>query len=111
MMRPNIGLPLLLMMAASACSMPQTRWEKADTDEKTMTDDLSACRRAAEQEAFVLYPSAFGPPFLWYHRWAYFNDNRFYAESRLTNFCMRNKGYQLITIPRPQPATTTTNPG
>jgi hypothetical protein len=101
-------LPLLLLVAISGCSFPETRWEKAGADDNAMKSDLLTCRQAAQQETFVTSPYygygfGFGPPF-WRHRYwpSYYYDNRFYTEGRLTDFCMRNKGYQLVTIQPPQ---------
>jgi hypothetical protein len=97
-------LPILLLATVAACALPQTRWEKEGADEKLTAGDLTSCRQAARDEAFVGYPYGFGSPFYGFHRWAHWDDDRFYAEGRLTDFCMRNKGYQLVTIPPPQAA-------
>jgi hypothetical protein len=49
------------------------------------------------------YGYGFGPHPRPFYRWNYFyGSDRFFAEGRLTDFCMRNKGYQLVTIPPPQ---------
>ncbi|HTR88319.1 MAG TPA: hypothetical protein VMI56_27810 [Reyranella sp.] len=101
-MRNVFGLVLLL--ATAACSLPQTRWEKPGADEKTTAGDLVTCRRAAQQEAMRDLPwpgpVPIGP------RSFFYRDNiesdRFYMEHRLTDFCMRNKGYTLVTIPPAQ---------
>ncbi len=101
---PFLMLGPLMLGGVAACSFPQTRWEKAGVDDQAAVADLVACRHAAQQEAFATYPYPYGSPFFGYRRWAYVEDNRFYAESRLANFCMRSKGYQLVTVPPPQAA-------
>jgi len=92
-------LAFALMTATVACAQP-ARWEKAGVDEKAMTADMATCRRAAEDEAFKEYP---GPAYFSLYRWGYFDQRRFYEEGRLTDFCMRNKGYQRVTA-APVPA-------
>jgi hypothetical protein len=103
-MRGVLPFVLLSSLALSACEQPPTRWEKPGADEKATADDLVTCRRAAQEEAFSEFPPTF-PRFVVFRRYAYYDDNRFYTETRLTDFCMRNKGYTLITIqpPKTQP--------
>ncbi|HEY6979887.1 hypothetical protein [Reyranella sp.] len=100
-------LSLLLLFVLSACSIPETRWEKAGADEKAANSDLLTCRQAAQQETFATSPFygfgfGFGPPFGRFRHWSFYDSDRFYTEGRLTDFCMRNKGYQLVTIQPPQ---------
>jgi hypothetical protein len=103
-------LPFLMLTVVAACSLPQTRWEKDGADEKMAMGDLGYCRTAARNEAFATtsYPYGFGSPFYGFRRypgsWAWDND-RYYAENRLTSFCMRAKGYELVTVQPPQPQT------
>jgi hypothetical protein len=104
--------PFLLLLAISGCSFPETRWEKAGADEKMAANDLTNCRRAAQQEAFQVSPYygvgyGFGPPSWRFRHWGFYGSDPFYTEGRLTDFCMRNKGYELVTIQPPQtkPAT------
>ncbi|MBS0520843.1 MAG: hypothetical protein JSR90_19240 [Proteobacteria bacterium] len=102
--------PLLLLALASACSFPETRWEKAGSDEKATAADLSDCRRAARQEAFDAWPYfvygppywGWGPPYWGPPYWSGVSSDRFYNEGRLTDFCMRNKGYRLVTVTPPR---------
>jgi hypothetical protein len=107
--------PLLLLALVSACAFPETRWEKAGVDEKVTANDLTDCRRAARREAFETWPYfTYGPPYWGFPYWGWgpsyrglpywnrYSSNQFYAESRLTDFCMRNKGYQLVTVTPPQ---------
>lgn len=101
-------LPFLLLLVIPACSIPETRWEKTGVDEQATKSDLLACRQAAQQETFVAMPYygfgyGLGPYPGRFYRWNYFYESdRFYAQGRLTDFCMRNKGYQLVTIQPPQ---------
>jgi hypothetical protein len=103
-------LPLALLLALGACAAP-THWEKPGVTEEVLAHDLTDCRQAAAQEA-MRYPYGFGPPFGAYGRSSYFlwqqrqESDRFYAENRLREFCMRNKGYALMPIPKAPP-----NPG
>jgi hypothetical protein len=101
-------LLVLLVLAVSGCAIPETRWEKPGADEKMAASDLSNCRRAAQQETFQAAPLygfgyGFGLPYWRYRPWTFYESNRFYTENRLTDFCMRNKGYQLVTIEPPRP--------
>jgi len=100
-------LPFLMLAALSACALPQSRWEKDGADEALTVGDLNYCRKAARDEAFATYPFGYGSPFFGLRRWAMWDDNRYFAETRLTQFCMHAKGYQLVTV---QPAPQTTPP-
>lgn len=97
-------LPFLLVATVAACTLPQTRWEKDGADDALAANDLGYCRKAARDEAFSAYPFGFGSPFYGFHRWSAWNENRYLAESRLTQFCMHAKGYQLVTLSPPQAA-------
>jgi hypothetical protein len=100
-------LPFVLLSAMAACSFPETRWEKDGADEKLTAADLGYCRKAARDEAFATYPFPyggypFGSPFYGFRRPFYWDDNRSFAETRLAQFCMRSKGYELVTVTPPQ---------
>ena len=97
-------LPFLMLAALQACSFPETRWEKEGADHAMAMNDLAGCRKAARDEAFAAYPFGYplGSPFYGFQRSMWWDDNRQYAESRLTQFCMRNMGYQLVTVSPPQ---------
>lgn len=101
---PFVTLATTMLGMLAACAFPETRWEKDGTDAQTATNDLAYCRAAARNEAFVTYPFGYASPFYGYRRLPYWDNDRFYAEGRLTNFCMRAKGYQLVTV-QPQPRT------
>jgi len=99
--------PIALLLAVAACGAP-ARWEKPGVSAEMSATDSVDCRRAASQEAFLYNPSGLPPP-LWPYRrgyslnWQQYQDSeRFYAENRLTAFCMRNKGYELVPLPKVQ---------
>ena len=98
-------VPVALLLTVAACGTP-SRWEKPGVSAEMSATDAVDCRRAASQEAFLYNPSGLPPP-LWPYRrgywltWQQYHDSeRFYAENRLTAFCMRNKGYALVPIPK-----------
>ena len=91
-------LPLLLLATVAACSFPQTRWEKEGADNVLAANDLGYCRKAARDEAFVTYPYASGSLFYGFYRPAAWEESRYVSEIRLTQFCMRAKGYQRATV-------------
>jgi hypothetical protein len=95
-------LPFLLLLAVAACNLPETRWEKEGVTDAMAMNDLNYCRKAARDEAFGAYPYGFDSPFYGFHRWATWDNDRYVAESRLTQFCMRAKGYQRVTVSPPQ---------
>lgn len=101
---------LILAVATSlaACAGSPRVWEKEGATPQTTGADLVECRRAARQEAFYEASySGFGGfsrfgPYYGYRRGPYFwggSDLQFDREVRLTAFCMRNKGYELVTLP------------
>ena len=100
-------LSVTLLLAVAACATP-TRWEKPGVSADMTASDAVDCRRAAVQEAFLYNPYGWPPPFWPYRRGYWLNwqqyqqSERFYAENRLTAFCMRSKGYELVQIPEPQ---------
>lgn len=107
-------VPVLLMLTVAACG-PPPRWEKPGANDEMTAADMVACRNAASYEAnrnfpYGYYPWGFGPSVWGMHRgnylmWQMRQDNdRFYLENRLTAFCMRTKGYELVAVPQ-QPQT------
>ena len=99
---------LLLLLFLSACTPVQ--WVRQDTSAEQFSQDAAQCQRDAWREAqfrsFLYRP--FGPvllhdgrgrPFFWSH--SPFGDpfgDRFMEESRLTHFCLRAKGYDLVPV-------------
>lgn len=106
-MRPLVAL--LLVAGVAACTPMQ--WVKPDAPAEQVRSDQLACRQAAWREAQfqsflyqyqfqpiviapgqVIWPSgAFADPYA----------HQFLAESRLADFCMESKGYQLVPVPKP----------
>ena len=103
-------VPFLLMLAVSACGTPM-RWDKPGATEQMAAADMTACRSAAQVEANrYFYPWGWGGLGWGYGRhggllWQIRADNdRFLTETRLTSFCMRTKGYELVPVqPQTQP--------
>jgi hypothetical protein len=131
-------LILAAVTSLTACaSSPPRLWEKEGATPQTTTADLVECRRAARQEAFYETSnlgfggySRFGPiPYYAYRRGPYFGPRPFYRrgpyfwgywgapdvefnqQSRLSAFCMRNKGYELVTLPPAPGQVPTVAPG
>jgi len=89
------SIPVLLL-ATAACTPVQ--WMRNDTPPEQLSQDLGYCRQEAWREAqwhsfvflnrYVVPYSAFGSPF----------GDAYIDESRLTAFCMRAKGYELVPL-------------
>jgi hypothetical protein len=104
-------LPFLMLTAVGACALPQTHWEKEGSDETMAMTDLGSCRKAARDESLAAYPFGYplgfpattppASPFYGVSGSLFWDQNRVYAETRLTKFCMHNKGYQLVTVAPP----------
>ena len=101
---------LLVLLAASACAPMQ--WTKSDAAPGELEADMRACRDQAWREAGWA-PAWYGPigplayydtfgrrmyPYPYYGPFADPYGSRFIEESRLTDFCMRAKGYQLEPV-------------
>jgi len=98
---------LIVSLLVAACAPMQ--WMKADANPQQADTDLKACQDEAWRESnwrSTYYFGAIGP--MAYQDplgrrllvWPYgpFSDpfgDRFIEESRLANFCMRSKGYEL----------------
>lgn len=103
-------LPVLLaalgLTALAACT--PMRWDKPNASPEVSQADLADCRNQASREAFQYsFAYGYGPFYMFGPRYRYspfwrpygfygIADDRFYQENRLTNFCMRNKGYELV---------------
>ena len=99
-------LGIVAVLALSACAQA-TRWERAQTSDEAAGADLEHCRTQANQEAMrAVGPYPMGYPFYGphlYRGWRYQYETRlrqeqYFAENRLTSFCMRNKGYERVVI-------------
>jgi len=94
----KVVVPLALILAVAACGAP-ARWEKAGVSAEMTSTDAVDCRRAASMESFLSTPYATPP--VYRLNWLQMRESeRFYTENRLVAFCMRNKGYELMPIPR-----------
>jgi len=105
---PLLGVGFVLALGACAQT---TRWEKPQATEEATAVDLQDCRVQAQKEAFRTvgpYPAGypFYGPFL--HRGARYEyesrlrQEQYFAEGRLTSFCMRNKGYERVVVETPK---------
>jgi hypothetical protein len=95
---------IALVLSAAACA--PVAWVRADADAAQVEVDSRECQMQAWQEARwrslsysgyypYMYRDAFGRPFAAPGPlWDPFGD-RLMEESRLANFCMRAKGYEL----------------
>jgi hypothetical protein len=93
----RIVAPLLLL---ASCDQPML-WEKPGADAEARARDLDECRAAASDESNRNYYPASGvqsgSSWRWPSDWPQRAESqRFYAETNLTRFCMRNKGWELI---------------
>lgn len=103
------GLAALTVLAAVAACTPM-RWEHPQYGAAGTETDLTDCSRSARAEAWrqsFMY-GGWGPtyyrgrdgrvyrdPFAMRHRSSTFD------EWQLRDYCMRNKGYQLVPVPEP----------
>lgn len=93
----------LVLLLAAACTPMQ--WVRADADAAQADADSKDCQMQAWHEArlrsftnlgpYYMYRDPFGRPYLAPSRFADPFGDRFMEESRLANFCMRSKGYEL----------------
>ncbi len=96
-------LPFAFLLGLAACSQP-THWEKPGVSEATKDADLDICRHAAAREGLAYYPSSPMAPatFTYTSPWGamdtYNDDLRYHAEFRLTDTCMRYKGYEKVPV-------------
>jgi hypothetical protein len=99
-----------VLLGVAACG-PLPHWEKPGADQAALVQDSTQCRRAAQQEAFRYYTTPYPNWALGYGRvWRWsggyfwqssFDSDRDFTENRLAAFCMRSRGYELVsTEPR-----------
>jgi hypothetical protein len=105
---------LLVSFAAAACAPMD--WTRTDATPDQKEADLQSCRQLASHEAtfpaFGYYGYYGGAgPLAWYdpygfrmYPWPYYSPladpygERFLEEKRLTDFCMRSRGYELAQV-------------
>lgn len=96
-----VALPLLLpALLLTACNQTMT-WEKPGGYAEAGDRDLDECRAASSDESNRNYYPASGVQSSTSWRWPTdwpqrAESQRFYAETNLTRFCMRNKGWELV---------------
>jgi hypothetical protein len=104
---------ILLALAAMLAACTPMQWVKQDATPEQLDSDVSECQQQAWREAryrafwyrpgipyiiqdplgrrvFISPPGPFYDPF----------GDQFMEESRLANFCMRSKGYELQEVPK-----------
>lgn len=116
MARWRLSIGILLAAALAACAEPATYTRSGASPEVTRAD-LESCQTAARNETWN-YGPFFGAGvyggrpggfywgggagvFLWQQR---LDMDRSYSQDRLTDFCMRNKGYALTPVQPPAPS-------
>jgi len=101
----------ILLLLAAACAPME--WARPDATPEQAAADAQHCEQEAWREARWAY-LGYGPFAPWMYRDAYgtpfvgrpfgpFYDplgDRYMEESRLSNFCMRAKGYELAPAPK-----------
>jgi hypothetical protein len=107
---PRLVAAVLLALLAACAPM---EWTRSDATPGQTAADMRACRDQAWRETSwsslgygAWGPPMFSDPFLGrrYLGWPYYSPfgdpfgDRFLEESRLTNFCMRAKGYDLAPV-------------
>lgn len=108
-MRATATIGLLLLCACAA----QTEWTRTDTSAEQRAQDEKQCREQAywqaldeSQATHQLYPPytgtgfGWGPPFHPVRSPSYFERGP--REYEFTDYCMRQRGYTLTPIARPQ---------
>lgn len=100
-----------LVSLAAGCTPMQ--WVKADARPEEFERDMTECRQQAFREAHsrfwyrhpigpTVFRDSLGRPFVVWPTGP-FNDpfsDQFMEESRLTDFCMRAKGWDLVPAPK-----------
>ena len=114
-MRANSPLlAVVSLLTLAACSSQTTRWEKPQATAEAVAADLRDCRIQAQREAFRSVglggPWRYGYPYFgspYFGASGVFYDARlrneqYFAENRLTAFCMQNKGYERVVVEQPE---------
>jgi hypothetical protein len=98
---------LLFLAVALLASCGEVRWQKAGPEDAALAQDLSACRKLAQERITRMY----GPPVLSSHDPRFGPDTtrpgpaeRQMSEEQAFGACMRDKGYALTTSPGGSPA-------
>jgi hypothetical protein len=109
-LRPAVWLAAASLALSGCVAM---EWTRSDATPEQLRADMRACREQAWRETSwsALGYGTMGPPAVFadpfgrrYLGWPYYSPfvdpfgDRFMEESRLTNFCMRAKGYELEQV-------------
>lgn len=93
-------LSIVAPLGTLAACAPPMHWDKPGADQAALVRDQNDCRVGAQEESNRnFYPAPIGPLYgwRWTSAWAQQAESqRFYAETNLTRFCMRNKGWELV---------------
>jgi hypothetical protein len=104
----SAGLLLTLCAIAALAACTQMRWEHPNFGSGQTEADLGECSKSAwiEAQQRAFYAGGFGPRYyrgrdgrlyndpFWFNR----QNDTYFEESRLRDFCMRNKGYTLVPV-------------
>jgi hypothetical protein len=110
-MRPLAAFMVAAAVALGLVACTPMQWVKPDAPAEQARSDEQACRQAAWREAqfqsyqyqYQFQPIVVGPGQVVLPSGAFVDPyaHQFVAESRLADFCMESKGYQLVPVPRP----------
>jgi hypothetical protein len=110
-MRPFVALMLAAGVALGLSACTPMQWVKPDAPAEQVRSDQLACRQAAWREAqfqsflyqYQFQPMVIAPGQVIWPSGAFADPyaHQFLAESRLADFCMESKGYQLVPVPKP----------
>jgi len=99
------------VFAAALAACTPVQWVKPDAPAEQVRSDEQACRQAAWREAqlqsylyqYQYQPIVVAPGQVIWPSGALVDPygNQMLAESRLAQFCMESKGYQLVPVPKP----------
>jgi hypothetical protein len=108
-MRPTPIASLALALAACA----PMQWSKQESSAEQLEQDQRACEEQAFREASLrswryhqigptVFQDSLGRGFAVYPTGPFADQfgNQLMEETRLTSFCMRNKGYELVPAPK-----------
>ena len=107
----NMRAILVILVAVTQCACTSMEWVKSDATPEQRSDDLQVCQqeawRAAQLYDWYYRPAGatvigrdfLGRPYVYPRTPFYdpFTDPQM-EEARLTNFCMKSKGYELKAV-------------
>jgi hypothetical protein len=108
MRRPAVVAAIAVALLVAGCE--KYTWDRPGVSDEATQADYRDCRQQAQTEAFRTYAFYSGFPIMGPGYWGYraqpdywfwrqrIDSERFFYENRLTNFCMRNKGYTLVKV-------------